>query len=78
MHQDIGIAASTFDFMTWAITIIESPIIPQPHPPVLVPTIKTLSTYASMVYVVMPEQMTIPNFESTYPSHNLLCIGPYI
>ena len=62
MHRDIhfGIAASAFDFATRAISIIESPIIPQPYRTEMASAIETLATYASMLCAMMPEQMTIP------------------
>jgi hypothetical protein len=62
MHRDIhfGIAASAFDFVTQAISTIESPIIPQSYMPEVTPAIGTLATYASLLCAVMPEQMTIP------------------
>jgi hypothetical protein len=62
MHRDIhfGIAPSAFDFTTRAISIIESPIIPQPYRPAMAPAIETLATYASLLCAMMPEQMTVP------------------
>lgn len=55
-----GMERIAFDFATRMISIITSPIIPQSYRPELVNEIKTLSDYASMLYIVMPEPIGIP------------------
>jgi hypothetical protein len=55
-----GIERSAFDFATRAISIITSPIIPQSCRPELAFVNKILADYASMLYVIMPEQISIP------------------
>lgn len=55
-----GIANSTFDFATQALSAIESSTIPQSYRPQLTNLTNELATYAAMLWTIAPEQMTVP------------------
>jgi hypothetical protein len=55
-----GIANSTFDFATQALSAIESPTIPQSYRPQLTNLTDELATYAAMLWTIAPEQKTVP------------------
>jgi hypothetical protein len=55
-----GIATKAFDFATRAITIAESPAIPESHRPFMKSAVDQLADYGSMLCTTMPEQMTVP------------------
>lgn len=54
-----GFATSTFDFVTRALSTIESPIIPQSHMPWLEPWTDRLVHYGALLYTGLAEQMTV-------------------
>jgi hypothetical protein len=62
LSRDIhfGIANKAFDFVIRAITIAESPTIPESYRPFMKSAVDELANYGSILCTTMPEQMTVP------------------